>query len=232
VAAERMRRGAIVVALLVGLLIGAVGAGLVRLPSLFSEGPDPETIATASLQSVREQARLTPFVASFVSVVTSRQSRFGLTAEKTMIMPGTVRYELNLAAMRDEDLAWDPAAATLTVTLPPIEIAGPEIDLAGTKEYSGGGVLMAVTSAEDRLDQANRGRAQANLLEQARGAVPMRMARVAAKQAVERSFAMPLRAAGVEARVVAEFADERGSRDPSRLDRSRRMEDVVKDGAK
>src|SRR3546814_19492106 len=55
----------------------------------------------------------------------------------------------------------------------------------------------------------------------------MGMARDAAKAAVERSFAMPLRAAGVEATVVTPFADEAGSRDPSQMDRSRRVEDVL-----
>ena len=47
----------------------------------------------------------------------------------------------------------------------------------------------------------------------------MRLAREAARDAVERSFAMPLQAAGIaDVRVVARFADEAG--DPSYLDTS------------
>ena len=46
--------------------------------------PDPVTVATASLQAVREQAVLVPFAARFVAVVTSEQHRFGFSAKKTM----------------------------------------------------------------------------------------------------------------------------------------------------
>lgn len=224
---RRLKRAGIIVALVVGLIVGALFMGVARVSTLFDREPDAETIASASLQSVREQARLTPFVARFVTVVTSTQSRFGLQAQKTLIMPGTVRYELDLARMDEQDLDWNAADSTLTVTLPPIEISGPEIDLTEVQEYSGGGVLMALSDAEQTLDIANRRRGQQSLLQQAKAPAPMRLARNAAKQAVERSFAMPLRAAGIEAEVVAQFADEAGSRDPSYLDRSRRVEDVL-----
>lgn len=224
-----MKRAGWIVALLVGLLIGIAVMTSSRVASLFDGGPDPESIASASLQSMREQARLTPFVARFVTVVTSTQSRFGLSAQKTLIMPGTVRYELDLARIGERDLAWNAATSTLTITLPPVEISGPEIDLNGVQEYSGGGVLMALTDAEKTLDMANRRRGQQSLLEQARAPGPMRMARNAARTAVERSFALPLKAAGIDARVEARFADEAGTEDPSRLDRSRRIEDVLND---
>jgi hypothetical protein len=221
------RNGLILAALVGGLLLGALLAGGLKFGSLFG-GPDPETIAAASLQSVREQARLTPFAARFVAVVTSTQTRFGLTAQKTLIMPGMVRYELDLAKLRQRDLRWDGASKTLSISLPPLEIAGPEIDLGQMKEYGEGGVLMALSDAESRLDAANRARGQQELVRQAREALPMRLARDAAKRAVARSFAMPLRAAGIEANVDVRFADEPGD-DRSYLDRSRRIEDVLKE---
>lgn len=164
-----------------------------------------ETIASASLQGLREQARLTPFVARFVAVVTSEQTRFGLQAQQTMIMPGDVRYELDLNAIAPSDLSWDEAAQTLTVTLPPIQLAGPQVDLSAIRVYDGGGILMALTDAEKTLDETNRKRGQAELLKQAKGDVPMRLARDAARAAIERSFAMPLRAAGFDAKVIARF---------------------------
>jgi ABC-type amino acid transport substrate-binding protein len=219
------------VAALAGLVVGALLVGSLRLSNLFGRGPDPETVATASLQSMREQARLTPFAARFVAVVTATQSRFGLSAKKTLIMPGMVRYEIDLAKLQQRDLAWDPAAKKLTVTLPPIEVSRPEINLNELQEYDSGGVLMALTKSEDRLDAANRQRGQQELIRQARAGLPMRLARDAAKRAVERSFAMPLKAAGIEAEVSARFADE-GTQDPSYLDRSRRMEDVLKERAR
>ena len=85
---------------------------------------------------------------------------------------------------------------------------------------------MALTDAENRLDQVNRQRGQQELVRQAREPLPMRLARDAAKRAVARSFAMPLRAAGVEANVAVRFADEPGQ-DGSYLDRSRRIEEVL-----
>ena len=85
------------------LVAGGVLAALgLRLMKAWT--PDPVTVAAASLQAVREQAVLTPFAARFVAVVTSEQHRFGLSAKKTLIMPGLVRYEIDLAAMRQRDL--------------------------------------------------------------------------------------------------------------------------------
>jgi hypothetical protein len=193
-------------------LFGAVMiGGLWYAGKLLTKTPDPVTISTASLDAVRAQNRLVPFAARFVAVTTSEQSRFGLSARKTLIMPGMVRYAINLAALEQKDLSWDAATTTLSVTLPPIEIEGPEVDLASIKEYGEGGVLMALTDTETRLDTANRKAGQAELLKQARGALPMKLARDAARSAIERSFAMPLAAAGIQARVVARFADEQES---------------------
>lgn len=214
-------------ALILGLLVGALLVATLRVGDWFG-GPDPESIASASLQSVREQARLTPFAARFVAVVTSRQSRFGLTAQKTLILPGTVRYEVDLARLRQKDLRWDEATKSLSVRLPALEIAGPEIDLGEIREYGGGGILTALTSAEQRLDEANRQQARQELMRQARQAMPMRLARDAAKRAVERSFAMPLKAAGIDATVIVRFPEE-GVQDPSQLDRSRPVEEVLKE---
>jgi hypothetical protein len=196
--------GAVVIALLLGLALG--GAGLVG--SLFG-GPDPKAIATSSLQSMRSQNRLVVFVARYVSVTSASQSRLGLSTERTLILPGDVRYELDLSKLTADDVKWDGASNTLSVRLPDVEIAGPDVDLAKAREYGSGGILATFTNAEQSLDQANRAKAVADLREQAKGEVPMRLARQAARQAVERSFALPLRAAGfADAKVVASFPGE------------------------
>ncbi len=222
-----MRRSLpLLLALVAGLLIGAVVTGIIRFANPFTRGPDPETVATATLQSVREQNRLTAFSARYVAVVTSRQERFGLSAAKTLIMPGTVRYEVDLARLGQDDLAWDATARTLRVTLPPLEVTQPQINLNEIKEYGGEGILTALTDAERDLDAANRRRGQQELVRQAREPVPMRLARDAAVRAVERSFAMPLRAAGLDAQVLVRFAGD-PTAEPSVLDRSRRIDEVV-----
>jgi len=206
-----------VIALVIGVLLG-MASGIAD--SLF--GPNPKTIASASLESMRAQNRLTVFAARYVSVVSSQQQRLGglVSSERTLILPGDVRYELDLSKLQNGDVSWDGSAHKLTVKLPEIEIAGPDVDLNAVKEYGGGGVLSALTNANQQLDATNRARAVSDLRKQAQGQVPMQLARQAARDAVERSFAMPLVAAGFkDAKVVARFPTD-GTDDPSYLDLS------------
>jgi hypothetical protein len=217
----------IAAALLLGVLLGAVSR---VTDTLFGSGPEPDAIAQSSLQSMQAQNRLVPFVARYVTVVTSRQSRLGLSAERTLILPGLVRYEVDLSRLGQEDVRWNEASRTLTVRIPDVEIAGPEVDLAAAREYGAGQLLTSLTGGEQRLDQSNRAAAVADLRRQAAGEVPMRLAREAARNAIERSFAMPLAAAGFDdVRVVARFAAEEGSADRSVLDRSRDPAEVLRE---
>jgi hypothetical protein len=208
--------GAIVGALLLGLLLGITSGAVDRLFG----GADPKVIASSSLESMRAQNRLVAFVARYVSVTSAKTSRLGFSAERTLILPGDVRYEVDLSRLREEDVSWDADSHTLTVRLPEVELAGPEVDLAAAREYGQGGLLGAVTNVEGQLDDANRAAAVADLRKQASAQVPMRLAREAARSAIERSFSLPLKAAGfADAKVVARFATE-GADDPSYIDRS------------
>ncbi|HMO76665.1 MAG TPA: DUF4230 domain-containing protein [Sphingopyxis sp.] len=203
-AARRMSKGLfrilVVVVLALALFLGW------RAWQDWQRGYDPETVVAASLQGLQEQNILVPFTARYVAVVTSTQNRLGLEAKKTLIMPGTVRYELDLAKLKQSDLQWDAATGSLTVTLPPLRLAGPEIDIDAISEFQGGVILLTLTDAERVLDAANRKAAQEELIKQARGETPMRLAQGAARAAVEQSFAMPLKAAGIDAKVTARFA--------------------------
>jgi Protein of unknown function (DUF4230) len=215
----------VAVALILGLVVG-VTTGIAD--RIFG-GPNPTTIASASLESMRAQNRLVAFVARYVSVTTSTTSRFGFSSKRTLILPGDVRYELDLSKLQPGDVTWDAASHTLKVQLPEVEIAGPEVDLTAAQEYGEGGIVSAITNSDQSLDQANRARAVADLRKQASGEVPMRLARQAARQAVERSFAMPLLAAGFkDVKVTARFPTE-GADDPSYLDRSTPYEEAIKE---
>lgn len=193
-------RAAIVAVLALALFFGW------RAWTDWQRGYDPQTVVAASLEGLKEQNVLVPFTARYVAVVTSTQSRLGLSAKKTLIMPGTVRYELDLGRLKQSDLDWDGATNALTVTLPPLRLAGPEIDIDAISEYRDGEILLTLTDAEASLDAANRKAAQEELIKQARGATPMRLAEGAARTAIEQSFAMPLKAAGIDATVTARFA--------------------------
>ncbi len=217
----------IVIPALVTLLLG-LGLGYWLSPAPHPAEQDPRAVANTALLSIREQGRLTSFTGRYVAIVTATETRLGLTARKTLIMPGTVRYGVNLSRLRRDNLDWDIATRTLTVTLPPLEISGPQVDLSQVREYSEGGILMALTDAERTLDQDNRRRALDELMRQARDGTPTGQARNAAMRIVARSFAMPLRAAGIDASVTVRFIDPAGREEASYLDRPNRIEDAVR----
>jgi len=216
----------VAVALVLGVLVG-ISTGVAD--RLF--GLNPKTIASASLQSMRAENRLTVFAARYVSVVSSEQQRLGglVSSERTLILPGDVRYELDLSKLQNNDVSWDGSTRTLKVKLPEIEVAGPDVDINAVREYGGGGVLSALTNANQQLDAANRERAVADLRKQATAAVPMQLAHQAAREAVERSFAMPLLAAGFkDVKVVARFPTE-GDNDASYVDLSTPYEQAIQE---
>ncbi len=216
----------VAVALVLGVLVGMATGVADRL-----FGPNPKTIANASLESMRAENRLTVFAARYVSVVTSEQQRFGglVSSERTLILPGDVRYELDLSKLQNDDVSWDGSSHTLKVKLPEIEVAGPDVDINAVREYGGGGMLSALTNANQQLDAANRERAVTDLRKQATAAMPMQLAHQAARLAVERSFAMPLLAAGFkDVKVVARFPTE-GQNDASYIDLSTPYEHAIQE---
>ncbi|MGQ0661743.1 DUF4230 domain-containing protein [Sphingosinicella sp.] len=209
-------------ALLAGFALGL----LLRSPAE-PLAPNPEAIAATALLSVREQGRIAAHSARFVAIARARRGGL-VTAERSLIVPGDVVYEVDLARLSRERLAWDAATATLTVTLPPIEVNGPRIDWAEARAEGDGGILVALAGGESEMDAANRQNAQADLLRQAREEAPLRTARDAAMRLVARSFAMPLRAAGIDASVAVRFVDPAGEEQASYLDRRHPIEDAVR----
>lgn len=212
-------------------LVGFFVAGLALIAISWlvtrSAAPDAESIASASLKGIREQNRLTAFAANYSAVVTSEQRRFGLSARKTLIMQGLVRYEVDLAKLASNDVRWDAGNSTLRVRIPDIEVSRPQIDLKSIQEYDEGGLLTALTDAERTLDSANRSKGETELVEQAKGPVPMRLAREATRRAIEQNFAVPLKAAGLDAKVEAKFGDEMVGKVDTRWDLSTPLEDIV-----
>lgn len=170
--------------------------------------PDPVTIATASVAGLREQNRLSAFQASYVAVVTSKQTRLGLTAERTVVMPGSVDYSVDLSKLTRKNVVWDARTRTLGVTLPPVEVSPPRINLSAIREFGQSGILSTFTDAGDQLDEVNRAAGQKELVRQAMQPQPLKLARDATRRAVEQSFSLPLKAAGIDAKVRVRFAGE------------------------
>jgi hypothetical protein len=224
---SRLTRPMLIAGILAAMVLGLL-IGIAAVADRIFGSPDPTTIATSSLESMRAQNRLNVFAARYVSVTSSRQSRGGFSAQRTRILPGAVRYEVDLSKLQPDDVRWDGGSQTLRVRLPDIEIAGPEVNLAAAREYGEGKLVTTIFGGEERLNQANRAAAVADLRKQAQAETPMRLARESARQAIERSFSMPLKAAGYgNAKVVARFAAEEGSPDPSYIDHSRSYNEVL-----
>ena len=228
---RRLNKPVLVAAVAAALVLGLLFGTWTGIADRIFGGPNPTTIATASLQSMRAQNRLTVFAARYVSVITSQEQKLGglFSTQRTLILPGDVRYELDLSKLQPKDVSWDKSTSTLRVRLPEIDVAGPDVDINSVKEYGGGGVLSALTNASQQLDQTNRDRAVQDLRKQATAAVPMQLARQSARAAIERSFVMPLAAAGFkDVKVVARFPTE-GNDEPSYLDLSTSYEDAMKE---
>ena len=92
------RSRAVAVALVLGVLLGMATGVADRIFG----GPNPKTIASSSLESMRAQNRLIAFVARYVSVTTASEQRLGglVSTERTLILPGDVRYELDLSKLQ------------------------------------------------------------------------------------------------------------------------------------
>src|SRR3546814_14023225 len=89
-------------------------------------------------------------------------------------MPGTVRYEVDLAKLKPSDLDWDAATNALTVTLPPLRLAGPEIDIDPIIEFRARATLLTLTDADQVLAAANHNAAQQEPIKPDTGPTPLR----------------------------------------------------------
>ncbi len=197
--------GALVLGMLAAVLALLVIAVIGQWRSLFQPAA-PTTIVSASLESLKAQNVLVPFTARFVADPTSRVTRLGLSAQKTLIVPGTVRYELDLGALDQRAVRWNAKDRRLTITLPPLRLSDPDMDPARAVEYRDGRLVLAVTDAEKQLDAANWAAAKDEILAQAGGAVPLGLAQQAAINAVAANFQLPLKTAGIDAAVTVVFA--------------------------
>jgi hypothetical protein len=190
--------------------------------------PQMGSVIASTLDALQEQNRLLTFTNNSTATVTTTQNRYGLSAKKTLIVKGVMRYEVDMAKLTKDDVRWDAASKTLSVRIPPIEIAPPQIDLNSIQEYGESGILRSLTNVDTALDAANRAKAQAQLVAQAQSPVLMDLARAASKKAVAQNFAVPLKAAGIDAVVTPFFDAERDQAVQERWDLSTPLGEIVR----
>ncbi len=206
-----MRERAVLLGLLAGLVAGGLAVALFgNLAWHWLSRDRTETeITTAALTSVQALDRLTVFAAVLTTAATTTDPGFAgwLTARQTLIASGRVDYILDFHALAARDVAWDKASATLTVTLATPRPTRANVDWEHLVRYDAGSLVTAVKGNVGDLERRNAAAIYARFNRDARSPALLTLARDAARTAIVNNFGLPLRAAGIEARVVVRFRD-------------------------
>lgn len=210
-----------------GFLAGALGVAawgwvappgplVDRVVAAHCDCPGPLVVARAALkEQKREQQLLVSSIRFDASAVTEEPLFMArpdgipdllwqlISARKSVRVPVTIDYVVDLAGMGDADLSWDAPSETLTVRRPALAVRGPQIAGIAAKVEVSNGFVLWVSGAEEKLTQTALAALTTNAEAAARRDKPMAQADADADRAVARTFALPLRAAGFSnARVV------------------------------
>ena len=190
-------------------------------------------VVATMVSGFQKQNSLTVFGAQVATVNTSVQPRaFGLLeSRQTAIIPATVEYRLDQSLLTPDRFRWDEAGQRMTLTLPGLTIAPPNLDEARARYFRDG---LPVTGAmRDAMARANSTAASREAVREAGAPQLQALARTAARDAMTNNLLLPLRVAGYDrASVVVRFADEPGASDPSYLDASRPVAEVLRERAR
>lgn len=171
--------------------------------------PDPVTVADAILESIQSQNKLVVFSAQVATTVTTTQTAFKLfTGKETLIVPGTVSYEVDFSKLSKDDLSWDSGKRTLSIVLNHPVPTAPVVAFDRVQSFREGRILFWVSDAEKVLDAANRKRALVELAKASRATSLLKLADLAAIEAVQRNFALPLAVSGIDAKVAVSIRSQ------------------------
>jgi hypothetical protein len=190
---------------------------LERLSENYCDCPGPLVVAQATLREQRRERQLLVGSISFDSRAVTEEPLFAdrpdglpdmlwrlVSTRKTIEVPVTIDYVVDLEAMTDADLAWNEATQTLTVQRPPVAARKPQIAGGARVEVSNGFVLW-LSGAEEQLTETALAALIANAEDAAAREKPMAEANADADRALAHTFGLPLRAAGFPgAKVVVE----------------------------
>lgn len=150
-------------------------------------------------------------------------------SEQTTQLPFSVDYFVDLDRIGQADYQWDQETKTLTVAIPDVTVGQPNIDETAARSRQKG--IYISRSASQALARQTSRFANARSMKAARDPKRLEQARANARAVVGRMAQGPLEAAGLaEVRVAVTFPWEAGDKAASeRLDRSRRMEEVLEE---
>lgn len=152
-----------------------------------------------------------------------------LPTSLTMRYPYSIDYFLDLRRIDGNAYRWDAATRTMTVRLPDVVPARPNVDASGATRIGSTGVFMSRDAAQ-RLNGQVAARAALRAAESAKKPENLDRARASAREAMQDLVAMPLRAAGLgNVKVVVRYPWEaQGSGIPVQWDESRPIGQVLR----
>jgi len=152
-----------------------------------------------------------------------------LPTSMTMRYPYAVDYFVDLRRVDSSAYRWDADTQTMTVRLPDVAPARPNIDAGRADRIGTTGVFMTRDAAQ-RLNTQVAARAALRATESAAKPEHLNRARASAREVIGDLVATPLRAAGLGAvKVVVRYPWEGDARGvPVRWDESRSVEEVLK----
>ena len=150
-----------------------------------------------------------------------------LTSDQVVKAPFTVDYFVDLSRLSARDISWDARSGTLSVDVPELTIAAPDVDQSAVTLVRTRGLFVS-RSASAELFRKGAAEARRAAGEEARKPQWLALAHENARRDLQKLLGAPLAAAGVPARsVLIVFPFERRSRDDRRWDVSRSVDDVV-----
>lgn len=150
-------------------------------------------------------------------------------SEQTTAVPFSVDYFVNLNSIGQGDYSWDQQTRTLTVAIPDVTVARPNIDeTAATSRQKG--IYISRRASQELARQTSRF-ATGRSMQAARDTKRLEQARANARQVVGKMAQGPLQAAGLgEVKVAVKFPWEMGNKAAAeQWDQSRRVEEVLEE---
>lgn len=166
--------------------------------SVVQVGPDVRTVAAASVELLRQQARLTVLTSTLRADATSRVGRYGMSGELMSVARAEARLGVNLAGLRADALEFDGRTLTLKVSRSLLTVErGPLTDL---RHVELGGLLLVSGGVRAELETANVRKLETEIESQAKTLRPL--AETQAVATLRSMLELPLRAVGSKAVVV------------------------------
>lgn len=204
------------------LLFGivALGVGIAWGPQIVERLPTPvgnflarisgnDDVVATLVTSVQKMNDLTVFGAQLFSIAkTEREGLISpLDTTTYVIVPGSVRYVVNLSKLDRGAFTWDGKTGTLVAVLPDPQPTEVNIDGARAKVLVDG-VDLAGGDARQQILQKSLSVARDDIARKAREPALMASARDAGRTALAQNLAAPLVAAGFKPNIVIRFQSE------------------------